>query len=310
LTHVQFNREGDLLFSCSKDNKPTAWFADNGERWGTYNGHNGCVWHLDVNLESTLLLTAGADQTCRLWEVNTGTQVGQWDLKSAVRCVGFAEGDGMFLSVGDKAMKQDAAVFFYRLDKEDPQKQDNANPIGVLKGHSEKICRAAWGNLNETIASASDDGTVRLWDLETQQEICRNDDHTQGLNNLKFSEDRTMMITSSKDRTSRLLDARTLECLKVYTTKQPVNDAVISPLKPHVIVGGGQEARTVARTGGKFDAHFHHLFQEEWLGDIKGHFGPINALAVAFDGKTYASGSEDGNIRIHHLDDDYLAWRD
>lgn len=201
----------------------------------------------------------------------------------------------------------------YKLDKEDPESAENAIPVGVLKGHTEKICRAAWGNLNETIVTASDDATVRLWDAETQKEIARNEDHTQGLNSLNFSLDRSMLITSSKDQTSRLLDSRTLECLKLYKTQQPVNDAVISPLKPHIILGGGQEAMAVTRTtvrSGKFEAHFHHLYQEEWLGSVKGHFGPINTLAVSFDGKTYASGAEDGYIRIHHFDDDYLAWKD
>ena len=48
VTHVQFNLDGDLLFSASKSYQPTVWWADNGERIGTYNGHNGAVWYLDV----------------------------------------------------------------------------------------------------------------------------------------------------------------------------------------------------------------------------------------------------------------------
>ena len=48
ITKVLYNREGDILFSVSKDNKPTAWWSDNGERIGTYNGHNGTVWDIDV----------------------------------------------------------------------------------------------------------------------------------------------------------------------------------------------------------------------------------------------------------------------
>ena len=49
LTMVKYNREGDLLFTAAKDNQPSVWNADNGERIGTYNGHNGTVWCLDVN---------------------------------------------------------------------------------------------------------------------------------------------------------------------------------------------------------------------------------------------------------------------
>lgn len=53
---------GDLIFTCSKDNKPTVWYADNGERLGTYKGHNGAVWSLDVSYYSEWLLTASG--TC------------------------------------------------------------------------------------------------------------------------------------------------------------------------------------------------------------------------------------------------------
>ena len=49
LTMVKYNREGDLLFTAAKDHRPCMWYADNGERIGTFDGHNGTVWCIDVN---------------------------------------------------------------------------------------------------------------------------------------------------------------------------------------------------------------------------------------------------------------------
>ena len=49
LTQIKFNAEGDLLFTCSKDNVINVWFSHNGERLGTYAGNNGSVWTLDVD---------------------------------------------------------------------------------------------------------------------------------------------------------------------------------------------------------------------------------------------------------------------
>lgn len=49
LTQVKFNLEGDLIFSCSKDHIINVWFSHNGERLGTYDGHNGTVWTVDVD---------------------------------------------------------------------------------------------------------------------------------------------------------------------------------------------------------------------------------------------------------------------
>lgn len=49
ITEIRYNREGDLLFSTAKDNKPTVWYSLNGERLGTYEGHNGAVWTNDIS---------------------------------------------------------------------------------------------------------------------------------------------------------------------------------------------------------------------------------------------------------------------
>jgi hypothetical protein len=54
-------RCSDLFFSASKGPKINAWRSDTGERIGTYNGHNGAVWSVDVDCmfalhkDSTLL---------------------------------------------------------------------------------------------------------------------------------------------------------------------------------------------------------------------------------------------------------------
>ncbi len=50
-------------------------FSDTGERLGTYNGHSGAVWHIDVNDTTTLLLSGAADNTAKLWNVHNGKEV-------------------------------------------------------------------------------------------------------------------------------------------------------------------------------------------------------------------------------------------
>ena len=55
ITQIKYNKDGDLLFSVAKDTKPTVWFSGNGERLGTYNGHGGAVWCVDVNCIPSML---------------------------------------------------------------------------------------------------------------------------------------------------------------------------------------------------------------------------------------------------------------
>jgi len=118
-----------------------------------------------------------------------------------------------------------------------------------------------------------------------------------------------MFVTASKDTTAKLFDSESLMCLKAYKTERPVNSAAISPILDHVVLGGGQDAMEVTTTStkaGKFDSRFFHLIYEEEFARLKGHFGPINSLAFHPDGKSYASGGEDGFVRVQTFDSTYF----
>lgn len=48
------------------------WFANNGERLGTYKGHNGACWSVDVDWNTKNVVTGSADNTARVWDCQTG----------------------------------------------------------------------------------------------------------------------------------------------------------------------------------------------------------------------------------------------
>jgi translation initiation factor 3 subunit I len=93
ITQVKYNLDGDLLFTSAKDQKPTVWYADTGERIGTYGTqpifipqssssfmnaigfHKGAVWDLDPSWDSQYLVTACADGSARLFETCTGKYI-------------------------------------------------------------------------------------------------------------------------------------------------------------------------------------------------------------------------------------------
>lgn len=153
-----------------------------------------------------------------------------------------------------------------------------------------------------------ENGTISLYDLRTGKELNSVRDHTANINDMQLSKDGTMFVTASKDTSSKLFDSDSLMCLKTYKTERPVNSAAISPIYDHVILGGGQDAMEVTTTStrsGKFDSRFFHLIYEEEFARVKGHFGPINTLAIHPDGKSYATGGEDGYVRVQTFDSSY-----
>lgn len=312
LTQCKYNREGDLLFTCAKDHTPCLWYSDNGERIGTFHGHNGTVWCLDVNFDSTLLLTGSADNACKLWDVRTGECLHTWKHTAPVRAVGFAMGDKQFLTVLDNIMGNVATIFVWDLEVNNLANHPDCPKLTIEKGHDSKISRALWGPLNESIFSASDDATIKVWNPKTGAQIAHLEGvHNKKITDIQFSVDMTTFVTSCADHWVRLFETSTLKLLKAFDTERNINSASVSPLSscPYLIVGGGQDAMSVTTTGskqGKFEVTFYdHVFDDE-LGSIAGHFGPVNTLAFAPHGRGYTSGGEDGYVRIHHFAQEYF----
>ncbi|KAH6763886.1 Transducin/WD40 repeat-like superfamily protein [Perilla frutescens var. hirtella] len=310
LTFLKYNRDGDLLFSCAKDHNPTVWFADNGERLGTYRGHNGAVWTCDISRDSTRLITGSADQTAKIWDVQTGTPLFTFNFDSPTRSVDFAVGDKLAVITTDPFMGLPSAIHIKHIAR-DPEDQTGESVL-VLKGPQGRINRAIWGPLNATVISGGEDSVVRIWDSETGKllkESEKEEGHKKTITSLAKSADGSHFLTGSLDKSAKLWDSRTLKLIKTYVTERPVNAVAMSPLLDHVVLGGGQDASSVTTTdhrAGKFEAKFYDKILTEEIGGVKGHFGPINALAFNPDGKSFSSGGEDGYVRLHHFDQDYF----
>ena len=50
------------------------------------------------------------------------------------------------------------------------------------------------------------------------------------------------------------------------------------------------------------------IFDDEEFARVKGHFGPINSVMFHPDGCSYASGGEDGYVRINSFDQPYFDF--
>ncbi|CAO3613513.1 unnamed protein product [Cunninghamella blakesleeana] len=314
LTQIKYNREGDLLFSVSKDKVCNVWYSHNGERLGTYNGHVGSVWTVNVNSTSTMVVTGSADNTAKLWEVQTGKCLKTWEFNTAVKRVEFSEDDKMILCVTEERMGHSGTITVLAVNP-DINAQQSSEQLAQLvnqQGNSKAVV-AGWSYLDKYIISGHEDGTLCQWDWKSGSKLNSVKAHEGLISDLQFSADRTYLITSSKDKAAKIFDVDSLDEKKIYTTDTPLNSASLTPkYQEFVIVGGGQDAMNVTTTSaraGKFESRFYHKILEEEVGRVRGHFGPINTIAVHPDGKSYSSGGEDGYVRVHHFDPDYFSFK-
>ncbi|CAF0773694.1 unnamed protein product [Didymodactylos carnosus] len=298
ITKIRYNRKGDLLFSSGKDRAPSVWYSINGERLGSYNGHTGTVWCIDVNWDTTSFVSAAGDSTMKLWDVQTGQLKTNYTHEVPCRICAFSYDRTLVLYSSDESMGRPCELFVVDL-KEGPSKR-----INVSLRHHRKVTGSLWGTFDEFIVTGHENGELVQWNMKAGEEARIEQPHTLQIMDLQTDKDLTLEI---------------LMHLKTYVTKRPINSAAISPIRDHVS-RRGQEAievtQTLAQTG-KFEARFFHLIFEEEFARGKGHFGPINnSLAFHPDGKRcvvlvemfYASGGEDGFVRLQYFDPDYLEY--
>ncbi|KAI3992537.1 hypothetical protein MKX01_022628 [Papaver californicum] len=274
LTYLKYNREGDLLFSCAKDDVPSVRFDDDGERLGTYRGHNGAVW------------------CCDQWDVQSGTQLFSFAFDTPARDVEFAVGDKLAVITTDPFMHILTSCIHVKTISSDPDEQ-TGDSVLTINGPRGRTTKVVWGPLNKTIISADEDTIVRIWDSERGKllnESSRETGHSKTITSLSMSEDGSHFLTGSLDRSDILWKSGHWELSRLMLGNK--RRTTLSPLFEHVVIGGGQDAWAVTRT--------------IWRGKSEGYFGPINALAFNPDGRSFSSGGEDGYVRLHHFDQDYF----
>lgn len=86
-----------------------------------------------------------------------------------------------------------------------------------LEGHSNSIRSIAVSLDGKTLASASADRTIKLWNLDTQKPIATLSGHSDWVNSVAFSSDGKTLASASRDRTIKLWNLYTQKPIVTLT---------------------------------------------------------------------------------------------
>jgi WD40 repeat protein len=78
-----------------------------------------------------------------------------------------------------------------------------------LKGHTNMVSSVAYSPDGKTLASASQDHTVRLWETATNKELTTLQGHTNAVDVVAFSPDGMTLASGGLDKTVRLWEVAT-----------------------------------------------------------------------------------------------------
>ena len=164
-------------------------------------------------------------------------------------------------------------------------------PARSLIGHADTVWEIAISPDDQTLASASFDKTIRLWDFQTgtlQQTLTG---HTDAVRTIAISSDGKTLVSGSGDKTIKIWNLQTGELLQTITGHAgPVWTVTLSP-----------DSQTLA--SGSYDGTIKtwDLASGKLLQTIPEDYDSVWSLAISPDGQTLASGSYGSTIKLRDL---------
>jgi len=85
----------------------------------------------------------------------------------------------------------------------------------ILEGHTDEVVSAKFNNTGDKVVSASYDGTVRIWDVESGECLRVLEGHTDFVRSAEFDNSGDKVVSASDDGTVIIWDVETGQCLQV-----------------------------------------------------------------------------------------------
>jgi WD40 repeat protein len=329
VARIAFSPDGAWLATTSGDGIAKVWDAETGEEWLTISAHEGIAWDIAFNPDGKRIATCGDDGFVRVWDTLSGEELLTLPVDGGMDMRGVAfSPDGARVAVasdgidrvkvwdaetGEVLLSSDVGHIEFPVDiafspdgklaatagGDDPNAKVwdpvTGEVLYTLWGHTSGIAGVAFSLDGTRLATASRDGTARVWNITPANELLfiPRDLQLEAPNSgwtfdVSYSPDGTKILTDDPaENAAKLWDASTGK--ELLSFEEPVDFLEYSP-DGKMVAGSYFDTITIwdAKTG-------KELFK------LVGHTDLIRRLDFSAGGSRLASASFDFTVRIWDL---------
>lgn len=319
VTHLSFSPVGDdeqyYLISGCKDGNPMLRDGITGDWIGTFLGHKGAVWQARLSTDASLAATASADFSAKVWDTHAGECLHTLQHGHIVRAAAFpSQPNPQLLATGGHEKK----LRIFDLSRSSssgnssasssPTSPDRMNGTPLIApcyeigpGVYDNVIKSiVWGPDTNILITASDDKKIRWWDIRSRTVAAVHDlDGPIGSCELDNLSAPSLAVAAGK---SAYFFSGTVpgQLLKTVQTSHEIASVALHAEAGKFVTGGSEDPWV----------RVYDFETERELDVHKGHHGPIWSVSFAPDGKLYATGSEDGTVKLWKFcTEPYGLWR-
>jgi len=165
---------------------------------------------------------------------------------------------------------------------------DNIRERNQIKGHQRRIWHVSFSPNSEYMATASSDGTARLWDLSGNQQA-ELKGHQGWVTHVSFSPNGESVATAGEDGTARLWDLSGKQLVEFNQHQGKVLSVSFSPNGEYIATAGEDGTARLWDLSGKQLVEFNQ------------HQGQVWSVSFSPNGEYIATAGEDGTARLWNL---------